>query len=75
LKIATEENLTYYDASYIQAATKNGFTIVTDDDKLLKKAKKYTEAITSQQVCQNRTLTLSTAKAGRFLPLRWNGMK
>jgi predicted nucleic acid-binding protein len=50
LKIATEENLTYYDASYIQAAIKNGFTLVTDDEKLLKKAKKYTETITSQQL-------------------------
>ncbi|MEM2960923.1 MAG: type II toxin-antitoxin system VapC family toxin [Candidatus Bathyarchaeia archaeon] len=50
LKIATEENLTFYDASYIQAATKKGFVLVTDDDKLLKIAKKYTEAITSQQL-------------------------
>jgi predicted nucleic acid-binding protein len=50
LKIAIEENLTYYDASYIQAAIKNTFTLITDDEKLLKKAKKYTEAITSQQI-------------------------
>jgi predicted nucleic acid-binding protein len=50
LRIATEENLTFYDASYIQAAIKNGLTLVTDDEKLLKKAKKYTKAITSQQL-------------------------
>ena len=50
LKIATKENLTYYDASYIRTAIKNAFTLVTDDDKLLKTAKKYTEAITSQQL-------------------------
>jgi predicted nucleic acid-binding protein len=50
LKIAIKENLTYYDASYIRTAIKNAFTLVTDDDKLLKTAKKYTEAITSQQL-------------------------
>lgn len=50
LKIALKEHLTYYDASYIHAAIKNGFTLVTDDDKLLKKAKQYTKTISSQQL-------------------------
>jgi len=34
LKIAIGENLTYYDASYLQAAIENGLTLVTDDEKL-----------------------------------------
>lgn len=35
-KIATKENLTYYDAAYIQAAIQNSLTLVTDDEKLRK---------------------------------------
>ena len=34
LKIAVEEGLTYYDASYIHAAIKNDSVLVTDDRKL-----------------------------------------
>ncbi|MEM2896172.1 MAG: type II toxin-antitoxin system VapC family toxin [Candidatus Bathyarchaeia archaeon] len=50
LKIAEIESLTYYDASYLHMAAKNGFILITDDEMLLKKAKKYVKAIKSAQV-------------------------
>ncbi len=47
LKIAVEENLTYYDASYISAAIENNLTLVTDDEKLYGVGKKYVKTIRS----------------------------
>jgi len=50
LNIAVEEGSTYYDASYIHAAIKNGATLVTDDRKLNSIAKKYVETMTSEEL-------------------------
>ena len=50
LKIAVKESLTYYDASYINAATENGLTLVTDDEQLYKMSKKYVNTVTSDEL-------------------------
>ena len=50
LKIAVEEGLTYYDASYIHAAIKNDAVLVTDDKKLQTAASKYVETATSDEL-------------------------
>jgi len=50
LKIAIKEGLTYYDASYIQAAVNNGLTLVTDDEQLCKTGRKYVKTITSNEL-------------------------
>ncbi len=41
LKIARDEGLTFYDASYVHFATKYGLELVTADKKLAKVARKY----------------------------------
>ncbi|MCJ7631056.1 type II toxin-antitoxin system VapC family toxin [Candidatus Bathyarchaeota archaeon] len=50
LNIAVIEELTYYDASYIQAAIDSNSTLVTDDGELLSKAKKYVETKESAEI-------------------------
>jgi predicted nucleic acid-binding protein len=50
LIIAVEEGLTYYDASYIQAAIDNDSILVTDDPELLSKAKRYVETQASAEI-------------------------
>jgi len=50
LKIALKENLSFYDASYVQAAKENGLTFVTDDEQLYKVSKKYVKTITSSEL-------------------------
>lgn len=50
LNIAVEEGLTYYDASYIHAATKNDAVLVTDDKSLQTAASKYVETATSEEL-------------------------
>ena len=50
LNIAVKEGLTYYDASYIHSAIKNGATLVTDDKKLHSVAEKYVETIMSEEL-------------------------
>lgn len=50
LKIAVEESLTYYDASYIHAAIKNGLTLITNDKQLHKISKKYVKTITGEEL-------------------------
>jgi predicted nucleic acid-binding protein len=52
LGIAVEEGLTYYDASYVHAAVKNGLTLVTDDGRLCSAARKYVETATSTDIEQ-----------------------
>jgi predicted nucleic acid-binding protein len=42
LTIAIERNLTFYDASYVSIAEKEGLTLVTEDAELLKKCKSAT---------------------------------
>lgn len=49
LVLAEREGLTYYDASYLHMAIKCKLALVTDDGKLLEKAKKYVEAFKSAQ--------------------------
>ena len=53
LKIAVEEKITYYDASYIHAAVKNSLTLVTDDKKLYTIGKKY---IRTKKSTQNKNI-------------------
>ena len=50
LKIAIKESLSYYDASYVHAAMKNGLTLVTDDKQLYGMSKKYVKAVTSDEL-------------------------
>jgi len=52
LGIAVEEGLTYYDASYIYAADRNGLTLVTDDERLCSTANKYVQTATSSDTEQ-----------------------
>lgn len=49
-KLAAKENLTIYDASYLYTAIKNKSILVTDDQKLRNKAKKYVETTTSDKL-------------------------
>ncbi|MFB3888718.1 MAG: type II toxin-antitoxin system VapC family toxin [Candidatus Bathyarchaeia archaeon] len=39
LTVAVERNLTYYDASYVYIAEKEGLTLVTEDLELVKKCR------------------------------------
>lgn len=48
LEIAHKERLSYYDASYIQAAIASASTLVTDDIRLRRVAAKYIETTDSQ---------------------------
>jgi predicted nucleic acid-binding protein len=41
LELAENEGLTFYDASYLQAAIDGGFSLVTEDAKLRRAAKKH----------------------------------
>lgn len=50
LKIAVEEGLTYYDAAYLHAAIENQKTLVTNDEKLHRAAKKYVKTMTSDEL-------------------------
>lgn len=44
LKLAVKEGLTYYDASYLEAAHSSKSELITDEKKLREKAKKYVKA-------------------------------
>jgi len=50
LKLAVEEGLTFYDASYLYMALKNGMILVTDDAYLRKVARKYVKAFSSREL-------------------------
>lgn len=50
LGIAVEEGLTYYDAAYLHTAIKNRKTLVTNDEKLHRAAKRYVKTITSNEL-------------------------
>lgn len=41
LEIARNENLSFYDSSYIYSAKERGLTLITEDKRLKEKAKKY----------------------------------
>lgn len=62
LKIAVEEKITYYDASYLYTAIKNGLTLVTDDEKLYNVGKKRVKAVKSNEVlrCHMKERSLSS---------------
>ena len=49
-KIALNEGITFYDASYICIAMKNDLTLVTDDRKLNDVSSKYVRVLSSIQV-------------------------
>jgi len=50
LRIAVEEDLTYYDASYLHTAIGNSLTLVIDDQKLYTAAKKHVETMKSDEI-------------------------
>ncbi len=50
LKIATEEDRTFYDAPYIQTAIQNNLTLITDDEKLYEKEKKYVKTLRTNEL-------------------------
>ena len=41
LEIARNENLSFYDSSYVYSAKEEGLTLITEDKRLKEKAKKY----------------------------------
>jgi predicted nucleic acid-binding protein len=50
LGIARKEKLTFYDSSYLYIAKKNGLTLVSNDGKLFRAAKKYAETETAESL-------------------------
>lgn len=46
LETARRERLTFYDSSYVHVAKKNNITLVTEDRKLARVAKKYVKTLT-----------------------------
>ncbi|MBE9391243.1 type II toxin-antitoxin system VapC family toxin [Fervidicoccus fontis] len=50
LNLALKEGITFYDAVYLYIAIRNGFTLVTDDEKLKDIASKYIKAMRSAEV-------------------------
>ena len=50
LKIVQRENPTFYDAAYMSAAIENNLTLITDDEKLYKAARKYIKVLKSQEI-------------------------
>ena len=50
LDLASRENLTVYDASYLCIAVKRGLKLVTDDRKLRNRASKYVTVISSREL-------------------------
>ena len=52
VRIALSERLTVYDASYIALSKKHGLTLVTEDKKLAKAAKRYVNAINFEDLIE-----------------------
>ena len=50
LNLAVKEGLTYYDAAYLQAAINEKLILVTDDERLYDKGKKYISIMTSDEL-------------------------
>lgn len=48
--LTIKEGLTFYDASYLVAAQSMGLTLVTDDAKLVEKAEKYLNVLSSKDL-------------------------
>ena len=49
-KLASEEGITVYDASYVYVAVRDGFTLVTDDHVLADRASKYVKVVSSSNL-------------------------
>ena len=49
-ELAARDGLTVYDASYLYAAMKNGYILVTDDRELRGKASKYVDTASSSEI-------------------------
>ena len=49
-ELAARDGLTVYDASYLYAAMKNGYTLVTDDRELRSRASRYVETASSNEI-------------------------
>ncbi len=47
IRIAREEKLSYYDATYLSIAMTRNLLLVTDDRRLYNSAKKYVKVLTS----------------------------
>jgi len=54
--LASREDLTVYDTSYLYVTMKNKFTLVTDDQRLRSKASKYVKVITSSELASKYNL-------------------
>ncbi len=50
LKIAINEGLTFYDASYLHLALENDLTLVTDDGRLYRIAEKHVRVLKSRDL-------------------------
>ena len=50
LTLALKEDLTFYDASYLQSAIEAGSEFVTEDRKLQNKAEKYVKVLNSSRL-------------------------
>jgi predicted nucleic acid-binding protein len=50
LENAIKENLSFYDASYLTAATEGGYRLVADDEGLLQAARKYLDVSKSSDL-------------------------
>ncbi len=44
IELAVRERITFYDSSYLSAARKHNYDLVTDDERLYRVAKKYLNA-------------------------------
>lgn len=49
-ELAARDGLTVYDASYLYAAMKNSYTLVTDDRELRSRASRYVETASSNEI-------------------------
>jgi len=52
IELAANENITFYDSSYIVASEKLNAVLVTEDKELVKKAEKYVNVMTYTQLKQ-----------------------
>ncbi len=50
MRVAREEKLSFYDATYLSVAIARNLLLVTDDGRLLNSAKKYVAVRTSSQL-------------------------
>jgi len=51
-ELAVKEGLTIYDAAYLHYALRNKLVLVTDDRRLMEKAKQYLETMSTRELMQ-----------------------